>query len=202
MKANETLKILKITRQTLTKYVKEGKIKVNILPSGRYDYDDDSVFSMANICNNRECAIYARVSTQKQKKDLNNQIELIRQYANKNGYIVNNVYQDIASGLNYDRRQFQILLNDIIQYKIKTVIISNKDRLTRVSFNMWKELFKQFSCDLVVINQDESNNDNTEKEIFEDIISLLHCFAMKMYSSRRKKKINLIKEDLENEISL
>ena len=67
---------------------------------------------------------------------------------------------------------------------------------------MWKELFKQFSCDLVVINQDESNNDNTEKEIFEDIISLLHCFAMKMYSSKRKKKINLIKEDLENEISL
>lgn len=67
---------------------------------------------------------------------------------------------------------------------------------------MRKELFKQFSCDLVVINQDKSNNDNTEKEIFEDIISLLHCFAMKMYSSKRKKEINLIKEDLENEISL
>ena len=175
MKANETLKILKITRQTLTKYVKEGKIKVNILPSGRYDYDDDSVFSMANICNNRECAIYARVSTQKQKKDLNNQIELIRQYANKNGYIVNNVYQDIASGLNYDRRQFQILLNDIIQYKIKTVIISNKDRLTRVSFNMWKELFSYFSYEIVVLNDIKEINDSEEKEIFEDIISILYC---------------------------
>ena len=43
---------------------------------------------------------------------------------------------------------------------------------------------------------------NEEKEIFSDIISLLHCFAMRMYSSRRKKKITLVKEDLENEISL
>ena len=30
------------------------------------------------------------------------------------------------------------------------------------------------------------------------IISLLHCFAMKMYSSRRKKKILLIKIEHEN----
>ena len=34
------------------------------------------------------------------------------------------------------------------------------------------------------------------------IISLLHCFAMRMYSARRKKKITLVEEDLTNEISL
>lgn len=202
MKAKEVLKILKITRPTLTKYVKDGKIKVKELPSGMYDYDEDSVFSIAGLCGERTCAIYARVSTQKQKKDLSNQIEIIRKYANENGYSVDNVYSDIASGLNYDRGEFQTMLNEIIQYKIKTVIISNKDRLTRVSFDMWKQLFKQFSCELIVANQDETNTENSEKEIFEDIISLLHCFAMRMYSARRKKKITLIEEDLTNEISL
>ena len=94
------------------------------------------------------------------------------------------------------------MLNEVIEYKIKTVIISNKDRLTRISFDMWKQLFKQFSCDLIVVNQDETNSETSEKEIFEDIISLLHCFAMRMYSARRKKKITLIEEDLTNEISL
>ena len=202
MKAKEVLKILKITRPTLTKYVKDGKIKVKELPSGMYDYDEDSVFSIAGLCGERTCAIYARVSTQKQKKDLSNQIEIIRKYANENGYSVDNVYSDIASGLNYDRGEFQTMLNEIIQYKIKTVIISNKDRLTRVSFDMWKQLFKQFSCELIVANQDETNTENSEKEIFEDIISLLHCFAMRMYSARRKKKITLVEEDLTNEISL
>lgn len=202
MKAKEVLKILKITRPTLTKYVKDGKIKVKELPSGMYDYDEDSVFSIAGLCGERTCAIYARVSTQKQKKDLYNQIEIIRKYANENGYSVDKVYSDIASGLNYDRGEFQTMLNEIIQYKIKTVIISNKDRLTRVSFDMWKQLFRRFSCELIVANQDETNTENSEKEIFEDIISLLHCFAMRMYSARRKKKITLVEEDLTNEISL
>ena len=86
--------------------------------------------------------------------------------------------------------------------KVKRIFISNKDRLTRVSFDFWKQFFGDFNCKLVVANNDSCQNENEEKEIFQDIISLLHCFAMKMYSSRRKKKITLIKEDLENEISL
>lgn len=202
MKAKEVLKILKVTRPTLTKYVKNGKIKTKKLTSGMYDYDEDSIFALADICKERSCVIYARVSTTKQKKDLSNQIEAIRKYANENGYIVNDVYSDIASGLNYDRGEFQKMLNEIIQYKIKTVIISNKDRLTRVYFDMWKQLFKQFSCNLIIVNQDNINTENSEKEIFEDIISLLHCFAMRMYSARRKKKITLVEEDLTNEISI
>ena len=34
------------------------------------------------------------------------------------------------------------------------------------------------------------------------IISLLHCFAMKMYSKRRKRKLEIVQEELKNEISL
>ena len=201
MKANEVLKILKVTRPTLTKYVKEGKLKVTTLPSGFYDYDEDSVLSLAKISTDRKCAVYARVSTQKQKKDLENQISTIIEYANKNGYFVDKVYSDIASGLNYDRKSFNDMLNEIIERKIKTVFIKDKDRLTRVSFDMWKQLFKNFNCELVVVNETQ-NNEYEEKEIFADIISLIHCFAMRMYSQRRKKKMTLVEEDLQNEISL
>ena len=42
-------------------------------------------------------------------------------------------------------------------------------------------------------------NDSEEKEIFEDIISMLHCFAMRMYSKRRKNKLKLIEENLQVE---
>lgn len=202
MKAKEVLKLLKITRQTLTRYVKTNKIRTVTLPNGTYDYNEDDVFKCANIATERKCVIYARVSTQKQKKSLSNQIEIVKEFANKNGYVVNEVYEDIASGLNFDRCNFRKMLEEILQYKIRTVVISNKDRLTRVSFDLWKQLFEQFSCKLVVVNQDDSANENTEKEIFEDIISMLHCFAMKLYSSRRKKKIKLVEEDLINEISV
>jgi predicted site-specific integrase-resolvase len=46
------------------------------------------------------------------------------------------------------------------------------------------------------------NPKTDEEEIFSDIISLLHCFAMKMYSQRRKNKLRIVKEDLENEIGV
>lgn len=201
MKCKEVLKILRITRPTLTSYVKNGRIKVTKLPNGFYDYDEDSVLKAAGFEPQRKSVIYARVSTQKQKKELQNQIDTVMKYANNNGYNITKVYADIASGLAYDRGQFLELLNDVIEHKVKTVFVENKDRLTRVSFSMWQELFKQFECNLVTVN-DVVNPKTEEEEIFSDIISLLHCFAMKMYSQRRKNKLRIVKEDLENEIGI
>ena len=201
MKAKEVLKLLKVTRPTLTSYVKNGKVLVNKLPNGYYDYDEDSVYKAAGLIEERSSAIYARVSTQKQKNDLQNQIDTVMKYANNNGFRVSNVYSDIASGLAYDRGQFLELLNDVISHKLKTVFVENKDRLSRVSFDMWKALFANFGCDLIAVN-DVVNAKSEEEEIFSDIISLLHCFAMKMYSNRRKNKLRIVKEDLENEIGV
>lgn len=201
MKAKEVLKVLRVTRPTLTSYVKNGRIKTTKLPNGYYDYDEDSVLKAAGITPQRKAVIYARVSTQKQKNDLQNQIDTVMKYANNNGYSISKVYSDIASGINYDRGQFIELLNEVLEHKIKIVFVENRDRLTRVSFDMWKELFKQFECDLIAIN-DVVNPKTDEEEIFSDIISLLHCFAMKMYSQRRKNKLRIVKEDLENEIGV
>lgn len=201
MKAKEVLKILRITRPTLCAYVKDGRVKAQRQPNGQYDYDEDSVLAAAGIATNRKTAIYARVSTAKQKKDLHNQIESVMKYANGNGYSVQVVYSDVASGLSYDRGEFKRLLNDVIERKVKRVFVENKDRLTRVSFDMWQELFRQFGCELVAVN-DALNPKSGEEEIFADIVSLLHCFAMRMYSQRRKNKLRIVKEDLENEIGL
>ena len=201
MKSKEVLKLLKVTRPTLTRYVREGKIKVTELPNGQYNYDEDSVLAMAGLAAQRKCVIYARVSTQNQKNDLANQVETLSRFAVSNGYVIDTIYRDIASGLIYDRGEFKKLLEDVLHYRIKVVIIENKDRLTRISFDMWKDLFKEFQCEIIVANAPE-NEDTEEKEIFSDIISLLQCFSMRMYSQRRKRKIELVSEDLKNEISL
>ena len=66
---------------------------------------------------------------------------------------------------------------------------------------VFKSLFAKYGCDIVVLN-DIDNEKQIEKEIFEEIITLLHCFSMKMYSNRRKEKLNLIKKELELENSV
>ena len=70
MKSNEVLKILKISRVTLWKYVKIGKIRVTKRPNGYYKYNNEDVYKIAGIEDNRLNVIYARVSTNKQKQDL------------------------------------------------------------------------------------------------------------------------------------
>ena len=68
MKAKEVLKILKIYRQTLTNYVKFGKIKVTRIGNGYndyYDYNESSIYAFLNVIPDRVNIIYARVSTNK-----------------------------------------------------------------------------------------------------------------------------------------
>jgi predicted site-specific integrase-resolvase len=48
MKSGEVLKILRISRPTLTKYLHQGKIKATKLDTGHYLYDDESVYSLIN----------------------------------------------------------------------------------------------------------------------------------------------------------
>ena len=192
MKAKEVLELLQITRPTLTKYVKEGLIEVTTLPNGRYDYSKESVYKIFNKGIKRKTYIYARVSTTKQKKDLENQIDMLKQFCFSNGYEVSKVYSDIASGISFEKRKdFFKMLDDIISGKVERVIISYKDRLSRVGYELFYYLFKKYNCEIIVMSEVGSKKLDSE-EIFEEIISLLHCYSMRLYSKRKGQKIKEI----------
>lgn len=196
MKAKEVLKLLRCSRPSLTKYLKQGKLKAKLLDNGYYDYEEKSVYDFLNKDINRKTVIYARVSTKKQKNDLKNQIELLKNFCFQNGYTINEVYSDIASGITFENRiDLFKLVDEIINNKIEKVIITYKDRLSRTGFDFFKTLFNKFGCEIIVISEVGSNKLDRE-EIFEEIISLLHCYSMKMYSKRKNNKIKeLITEE-------
>ena len=198
MKSYKVLKLLNITRPTLSRYVKEKIIKYKVKPNGFYDYDEESVYKILNKSIERKNVIYTRVSTQKQKTDLENQKKIVEKYCIENGIKISDIYSDIGSGINFDRKEFQRLLDDVVNHKISKIYITYKDRLSRVSFDMFKNLFSNFNCEIVVLN-DIEDAQTIEKEIFNEIISLIHCFAMKVYSSRRKKKLKCVEDDLKIE---
>ena len=198
MKAKEVIKLLKISRPTLCKYLKTGLIKGTILPNGTYDYEKESVYKVFNKGIKRANVIYARVSTVKQKQDLENQVNLAEQFSIKNGLKISDVYKDIGSGINFDRKEFKRLLDNVVEHKIDKIIITYKDRLSRIGFDLFKGLFEKFNCEIIVINNID-NDQIIEKEIFNEIISLIHCFSMKVYSNRRKDKLKLIEQELKHE---
>jgi len=201
MKAKEVLRLLNITRPTLTKYVKSGLIKINSQINGQYDYDEESVFNLLNKNKKRKHVIYARVSSSNQKRDLENQIETLKKFCENNNIIISEIYADIASGIHLDRKEFMKLLNEVISFKIDTIYITYKDRLARLSFQMIENICKNFGTKIVILNEID-NPKTIEKEFLEELISLIHSFSMKMYSKRRKEKLQLVTKDLklENEI--
>ena len=192
MTAKEVLRVLQITRPTLTKYVKENKLKVTVKGNGRYDYDADSVYKMLNKDIERKTYLYARVSTAKQKRDLENQVQLLKTFCFQNGYMIHGIYQDIASGISFDKRkQFFDMLDEILSGRVKRVIITYKDRLSRVGFELFTYLFNKYGCEIIVMSEIGSEKLDSE-EIFEEIIGLLHCYSMKLYSNRKAEKIKEI----------
>lgn len=194
MKANEVMKTLSISRSTLLNYRKAGKIGVTQLHNGHYDYHDDDVYQLMNGDQKRMNIIYSRVSTYKQKDDLQNQENLLKQFCLNQGLTINRSYKDIASGISFeDRKEFFELLDLIMDYKVDKVIITYKDRLSRVGFDLFKTLFDKFGTEIVVVSE-IGNEKLDSEEVFEEIVSLLHCYSMKMYSKRNQTKNNAIKE--------
>lgn len=191
----EIRKELNLTPQALYALRKSGKLEYKEITKGFYRYllpEDFREIKDKNV------AIYARVSTPKQKKDLENQLSLLKQFINANGYIVKEdyVFSDIASGMNENRRNLNKLLSCIKDGEISSLYITNKDRLTRFGFGYFKEFCSLYGVEIIEINETEDKS--FETELSEDLIAIIHHFSMKFYG-KRKKLLNSLKETLEND---
>lgn len=184
MKAKEIMEKYDICRETLCRWVKQGKIQYNIKPSGRYDYIDE-INHIPNT--SKKTVIYARCSTSGQKDNLERQIDRLKSFASAKGLIINHVYSEIASALNYNRKEYRKLYNEIVSNNIDTIIIEYKDRLLRIGFEDFQELCNLFNVNLIIL--DESNDKSKHQEIIEDMIAIIHHFSSKIYSSRKRKQI-------------
>ena len=195
--AKEAKNILKINATTLKSWKDKGILSYKKLSDKKILYDIDSVLKDSDMADNRLNVIYARVSNTKQHNDLLNQIELVKSYCITNGIKISKVYQDIASGMNENRKDFNILINDVISGKIKNIYISFKDRLTRFGFDYFKNLFQKYNVNIVILDELEESNKTFQDELTEDLISIIHNFSMKLYSNKRKK-LKEIEKILEN----
>lgn len=191
MKAKEVLNLLRISRKTLHEYTKSGKIGHTVLPNKYYDYNQDDVYRLLNRDVKRKTIIYARVSTTKQKPDLENQIGQMKQWCFMNGFTINAIYSDIASGISYEKRKgFFEMLDEILDYRVEKVVVTHKDRLSRVGYDLFKYLFQKYGTEIVIISEVGSTKLDSD-EIFEEMISMLNCYSMKLYSKRRNHSVEI-----------
>ena len=194
-KPKDFAELLGVSVKTLQRWDRDGILKANRTPTDRryYTYDQYLQFKGIQTENDiRDTVIYARVSTRNQKDDLQNQVEFLKQFCNAKGIIVNQCVEDFGSGLNYNRKKWNKLLDEVMANKIKTIVISNKDRFIRFGYDWFEKFCEKFNTKIIIVNNETIS---PNEELVQDIISILHVFSCRLYGLRKYK--NQIKEDEE-----
>lgn len=190
-----------ISIKTLQRWDRMGILIADRTPTNRRYYTNEHYLKFKNhnhlfnndIDDKRKVIIYARVSSRNQKDDLKSQIKFLKIYCNAKGIIVDDCIEDFGSGLNYNRLKWNNLLNEVMENKIKMIVISHKDRFIRFGFSWFEKLCKKFNTKILIVNNEALS---PQDELVQDIISILHVFSCRLYGLRKYKK--QIKEELKD----
>ena len=177
-----------VSVKTLQRWDREGILEANRTPTDRryYTYDQYLQFKGIKTKNDiRQVVIYARVSTKNQKDDLQKQVSFLRQFCNARGIIVDQCIEEYGSGLNYNRKKWNKLLDEVMEQKIKTIIITHKDRFIRFGYDWFEKFCMKFHTTIVIANNEELS---PQEELVQDIVSILHVFSSRLYGLRKYKK--------------
>ena len=192
----EFSKLIGKSVKTLQRWDSQRVLKAFRTPTGRRYYTHTQYLQyIGEDIKSREdkepiVYIYARVSSKNQKDDLENQIEFLKQYANAKGMIVAECLSDIGSGLNYNRRNWNKLIDLCVDKKVDKILIAHKDRFIRFGFDWFERFLKKNNTDIIIVNNDKLS---PQEELVQDLISIIHVFSCRIYGLRKYK--SQIKED-------
>lgn len=177
-KPQEFAEMIGVSVKTLQRWDREHKLIAQRTPTDRRYYTHKQYVDYMGIVQQvkGKTIIYTRVSTSNQKDDLKNQVEFLRQYANAKGIIVDEVFEDIGSGLNYNRKKWNKLLEDCMLGLIKTILIAHKDRFIRFGYQWFEQFLKSNGVEIIVVNNETLS---PEEEMIQDLISIMKSFNIR-----------------------
>ena len=136
---------------------------------------------------------YCRVSSNKQKDDLERQIENMKLYLTAQGKPFE-IISDIGSGINYKKKGLEELIKRISQNKVEKVVVLYKDRLLRFGFELVEYIASLYNCEIEIIDNTEKSE---QQELVEELVQIITVFSCKLQGKRANKAKKLVKELIE-----
>ena len=139
--------------KTLQRWDREGILVAYRSPSKRRYYTHTQYLNYIGVKGNvdKTNVLYARVSTKNQSDDLENQINFIKRYTMDQGIPISNIYTDYGSGMNYNRKNWNRLIDDCFENKINMIIVSHKDRFVRFGFDWIANMLERLTGTKIVV---------------------------------------------------
>ena len=193
-------KLLNYSVKTLQKWDRDGILKPQTRTKTNrrlYSHDQLIQFTNSNILKKRKNIIYCRVSSSSQKDDLKSQKDYLIDFTRNMGLSIDDTYTDIGSGMNFKRKNFLKLLEEVQNNEVESVTIAHKDRLCRFGYELIEHIFNKNNVKINLINDDRLS---PEQELCQDLTSIVHVFSSRLYGLRKyKNKIKKMCENVENE---
>ncbi|MBQ7475931.1 MAG: IS607 family transposase [Selenomonadaceae bacterium] len=189
---NKFSKIVGVTPQTLRNWDKTGKLKPHHTTSSGYRYYSEEQLNQVLKTKIKTKIVigYCRVSSPKQKDDLERQIENVKTYLLAQGKSFE-IISDIGSGINCKRKGLLELLGRINRDEVEKIVVLYKDRLSRFGFELIEYVASLHGCEIEIID----NTQKTEQEeLVEDLVQIITVFSCKLQGKRAHKARKLIKE--------
>ncbi len=194
----EFSKILGVSAQTLRNWDSNGKLKPHHTSSNGYRYySHEQLNQVMNIKPNLDRKIigYCRVSSNKQKDDLERQVESMRMYLISKGKPFE-IITDIGSGINYKKKGLRELIKLITQNKADKVVVIYKDRLLRFGFELIEYIASLYNCEIEIVDNTKKSE---QQELVEDLVQIITVFSCKLQGKRANKTRKLVKELIEGD---
>lgn len=188
--------------QTLREWDKKDILKPHhVAPTGYRYYSQEQLNHFLGIQSkkqlNKKIVGYCRVSSHKQKDDLERQIQNVQTYMYAKGYQFE-IITDIGSGINYNKKGLNQLIDMVTNSEVEKVVVLYKDRLIRFGYELIENLCEKFGTTIEIIDTTEKTS---EQELVEDMIQIVTVFSARLQGKRANKAKKMIRELLENDTS-
>jgi putative resolvase len=182
---------LGVTKETLRRWEKAGKVTSGRTPKGHRRYDLTKLQNIASkkTISPKKTIAYARVSSHDQKADLTRQVLVLESFCAQCGWTYE-ILQDLGSGLNYSKKGLRKLIKEICLGGIQRLVITHKDRLLRFGSELIFSLCEQFGIEVVIINSSEGTD--FEDDLMQDVLEIITVFSARLYGSRSRKNKKIL----------
>ena len=189
-----------ISISTLRRWDKENIYKPTFVTEGgtRYYSEDqlNTIISGSSEINKSKKIIgYCRVSSQKQKDDLERQVDNVKTYMLAKGYSFE-IITDIGSGINYNKKGLNKLLDLVSNNQVDKIVIMYKDRLVRFGYELLENICMKHNTTIEIIDNTERTE---EQELVEDLIQIITLFSCRLQGKRAHKSKKILKELLSDD---
>ena len=188
------------TIQTLRNWDKKGILKPSHVTKGgtRY-YSQEQLNHFLGLKSekqiNKKIIGYCRVSSHKQKDDLERQIENVKTYMCAKGYQFE-IITDIGSGINYNKKGLNQIIDMVTNSEVEKIVVLYKDRLIRFGYELIENLCDKFGTVIEIIDSTEKTE---QQELVEDLVQIITVFSCRLQGKRANKAKKMIKELLEDD---